>query len=382
MSKQKKLVIGITAEGSVNLLQGQLAHFKSLGYTTYLLGPYSKRSADFCEKEGCEHLIIKIERDISPVKDLKSLYQIIKIFKNIKPDIINLGTPKVSLLGMIAGALVGVPKRIYTCRGFRFEHETGFKRRLLISMEKITSKLAHHVICISKSVETLGLKHHIFSTQKTIIINKGSSNGINLALFDPEQQKYQGFKSTIIEKYQLENKFVFGFLGRIVDRKGIKELIEAFSQIYIKNENVRLLLVGPFEWTQISDKNLEEIIQRHPGIIYHGKVPQDEVPGVMLVMDVFVLPAWWEGFGNVLVQAAAMGIPVISSTSTGCKDAVNDGYNGILVPPKDIESLEQAMEKLLLDKNLLRQLGGNGITWSKHFERTIIWNGMERLYKS
>jgi hypothetical protein len=141
--KGKKLIIGITAEGSVNLLLGQMAFYKSQGYQTFLLAPYSERSAKFCENEGCEHLIIDIEREISLLKDLKTLLKIYKIFKKIKPDIINLGTPKVSLLGMLAAFAVGVPKRIYTCRGFRFEHEKGNKRKVLIAMEKVTSLFAH-----------------------------------------------------------------------------------------------------------------------------------------------------------------------------------------------------------------------------------------------
>ena len=159
MDGRKKLLVGITAEGSVNLLLGQLAYFKSLGYKTYLLAPYSERSAKFCENEGCEHLVINIEREISIWKDIKTLWQILKIFGRVKPDIINLGTPKVSLLGMIAGSWVGVPKRIYTCRGFRFEHEAGLKKKILIGMEKITAYFAHDVICISHSVCDLGLNY-------------------------------------------------------------------------------------------------------------------------------------------------------------------------------------------------------------------------------
>jgi len=165
MIKQKKLVVGITAESSVNLLLGQLAYFKSLGYKTYLLAPYSDRSAKFCKDEDCEHLIINIEREISLFKDLRTLWQIINYFYKIKPDIINLGTPKVSLLGMIAARILGVKKRIYTCRGFRFEHEKGLKRKILISMEKVTSLFAQKVICISHSVKELGLKNKIFSNE-------------------------------------------------------------------------------------------------------------------------------------------------------------------------------------------------------------------------
>jgi glycosyltransferase involved in cell wall biosynthesis len=378
--KTKTLIVGITAEGSVNLLQGQLEHFKALGYQTYLLGPLSERSAAFCEKEGCEHLVIDIEREISPLKDLKTLWSIIKIFKAIKPDIINLGTPKVSLLGMIAGTCVGVKKRIYTCRGFRFEHEKGFKRTLLITMEKITSKLAHQVICISKSVKTLGINHQIFNEDKVDVIDKGSSNGVNLNLFNPELDQYKDVKNKVRSELNLEKSFVFGFLGRIVDRKGINELFQVFNEIYNKNQNARLLLVGPFEMNQIADKKLIEEIEGHPGIINFGKVKQEEVPGFMLAMDVFVLPAWWEGFGNVLVQAAAMGLPVISTTGTGTVDAVSDGYNGILVPVKSKEKLQDAMEKMMSDEKQRKEYGENGILWAQNFDRQLIWKGLDKIY--
>lgn len=379
---KKKLIIGITYEGTVNLLQGQLAYFKSLGYQTYVLGPYSERSAKFCRDEGCEHLVIDIEREISPLKDLKTLWAIIKIFRKVKPDIINLGTPKVSLLGMIAGYVTGVEKRFYTCRGFRFEHEAGTKRKILISMEKITSALAHKVICISNSVLNLGIENKVFKESKTIVINKGSSNGVNLDLFDPESKKYLKTKSKLIEKYSLDKSFVFGFLGRIVDRKGINELYSVFDKIYQTNPEVKLFIVGPFEMTQIADKRLVRKIDAHPGIINYGRVLQEEAPALMMVMDVFVLPAWWEGFGNVLVQAGAMGIPVISTTGTGTIDAVSDGYNGILIPVKDEVKLEAAMRQLMNDVDQRQEFGANGLKWAQNFDREIIWNGLHKIYQS
>lgn len=378
----KKLVIGITAEGTVNLLQGQLDYFKSLGYKTYLLGPYSERSAAFCEKEDCEHLIINIEREIAPLKDLRTLWDIVKIFRKVKPDIINLGTPKVSLLGMIAGFIVGVKKRIYTCRGFRFEHEKGMKRKILINMEKVTSSLSHKIICISNSVLELGIENKIFNNIKSIVIHKGSSNGVNLNLFNTEIKEYQEVKSKLIQKYNLEESFVFGFLGRVVDRKGINELIEVFIDIYNSNPEVKLLIVGPFEMTQISDKSLVQKINNHPGVINYGKVSQEEVPGFMLAMDVFVLPAWWEGFGNTLVQASALGIPVISTTGTGTIDAVSDGYNGILIPVKNKLKLEEAMRKMMNDDKQLKEFGENGMKWAQNFDRNKIWEGLNLLYTS
>lgn len=378
----KKLIIGITYEGTVNLLQGQLEYFKSLGYKTYLLGPYSERSAKFCRDERCEHLILDIEREISPLKDLKTLWSIIKIFRRVKPDIINLGTPKVSLLGMIAGYITNVEKRFYTCRGFRFEHEAGSKRKILIQMEKITAYFSHKVICISNSVFELGIENKIFKPSKAVVINKGSSNGVNLNLFNPEIEDYLEIKNKLIAKYDLDKSFVFGFLGRIVDRKGINELYEVFDRIYKTNPEVKLFIVGPFEMAQIADKNLVQKIDAHPGIINYGRVLQEEAPSLMMVMEVFVLPAWWEGFGNVLVQASAMGIPVISTTGTGTIDAVSDGYNGTLIPIKNQEKLEEAMRKMMTDENLRKEFGKNGIKWAQNFDRKLIWDGMNKIYQS
>lgn len=378
----KKLIIGITAEGSVNLLLGQLNYFHQKGYKTYLMSPLSDRSTAFCKNENCEHLIINIEREIAPANDLKTLLQIFKTFKKVKPDIVNFGTPKVSLLGLMAARILGVKKRIYTCRGFRFEHETGMKRKILIAMEKITAACAHEVICISPSVKELGIKNGIFSSEKVIVINKGSSNGVNLELFNPLNQLYIDKKQDIINKYELKDKFIYGFLGRLVDRKGINELYNVFCKIYEENQNTRLLLVGPFETDQIADKNLLEKINKHPGIVNIGRVLQDEVPPYILALNVFVLPAWWEGFGNVLVQAAAMGIPTISTTGTGTCDAVEHNFNGFLIEPKAEDQLYEVMEKLYLQKDLAEQFGKNGLVWAKNFDREIIWKGLDTSYQS
>lgn len=373
----KKLIVGITAEGSVGLLHGQLRYFKEKGYQTYLLAPLSKRSEAFCIKEGCTHLQVDIEREISISKDMVTLYAIFKLFLKVKPDIINLGTPKVSLLGMIAGKVLGVRRRIYTCRGFRFEHEQGMKKKILKLMEKITGACAHKIICISPSVRDLGVKEGLFDERKCVVINKGSSNGIDLKQFDPQKVSAEA-KAALREKLQLQNKFVFGFLGRIIDRKGVSELFDAFCKCYEQDKSVRLLIVGPVEKEQLKDPTLMDRIEAHEAVIWPGRT--DNVPLYLSVMDLFALPAWWEGFGNVLIQAAAMGIPVISTRATGSMDAVSDGYNGILIEPKNTEQLYHAMKDLRNNPDQLKRFSLNGIEWAKHFDNAIIWSGMERIY--
>lgn len=375
----KKLIVGITAPGSVILIDGQLKYFKQLGYQTYLLAPPGERVTEYCQREECIHLPVDIEREISPAKDIKSLLKIYSHFKQIKPDVINLGTPKVSLLGMIAAKLLGIKNRIYTCRGYRFEHEAGKKKSLLVFMEKLTARYAHKVICISPSVRDLGLSYNLFPESKSVVINKGSSNGFDLKRFSP-QAVSQAEKQQLEENLLLDNKFVYGFVGRIVDRKGIKELYTAFDNLYRNNNNIRLIIVGPVEYEQVSDKSLVDKFNNHPGIIMTGS--QRNVPLYISLMDVFVLPAWWEGFGNVLVQAAAMGVPVISTKVTGCKDAVSDGYNGLLIQDKSVTRLEEAMLQLYNNHEQRAGLGENGIEWAKNFDNKIIWNGMDKLYQN
>src|SRR5690606_7852726 len=227
-----------------------------------------------------------------------------------------------------ADKILTIKKRIYTCRGFRFEHETGVKRRLLILMEQITAYCANEIICISQSVKDLGIKYNIMHTD-SIVIHKGSSNGIDLDLFNRDSISSLKLKE-LENKFNLDNKFVFGFLGRIVERKGFKELIEAFDKIYQTHQNIKLLVVGRPYYDQIDEETID-IAYSHPGIEMVGLVDYTDTPYYYSLMDVFVLPAYWEGFGNVLIQAAALGLPIITTDATGCKDAVSNGYNSQLI---------------------------------------------------
>jgi glycosyltransferase involved in cell wall biosynthesis len=156
-------------------------------------------------------------------------------------------------------------------------------------------------------------------------------------------------------------------------------LYAAFSELRKKHNDIVLMVVGRFELSQIADPGLIERMEADPAVILTG--PQPNVPLYMSLMDVFVLPAWWEGFGNVLVQAAAMGVPVISTTGTGSRDAVSDGYNGLLVAPKSVPELFETMDKIYGDKALREEMGRNGLEWAKHFNSPIIWDGMEKLYQ-
>ncbi|WP_199118302.1 glycosyltransferase family 4 protein [Pedobacter sp. ASV28] len=375
----KRLVLGITSPGSGPLIKGQAAYFKSLGYEVFLMAPEGEKITSYCKEEGCTHVPVQIVRPIQLLKDLRAFLQIARALRRIRPDVVNVGTPKMGLLGMLGAKFVGVKTRVYTCRGFRYEHEKGFKRKLLLSMEQLSAAFAQKVVCISRSVQERGISDGVFSEKKAILIGKGSSNGVDLKFFDPQGVNVDEALA-LKETLALKGKFVYGFVGRIMDRKGINELYSAFVKVHEQDKDAVLLIVGGVTNDQVSDKDLLQKFKEHPAIYWVGF--QQNVPLYMSMLDVFVLPAWWEGFGNVLIQSAAMGIPVISTDGTGCRDAFSAGYNGLCVPVKNVPALGRAMQVYRHNETLKISHGKNGKEWAKNFPSETIWDGLHELYKS
>lgn len=375
VEKKRKLILGVTVGGSSRLLDGQASYFKELGYEVYLISQNHFKEPIFCQKEGIKHLPVKIVPDIHPIIDVLSLIQIIKHFRAIQPDIVNVGTPKMGLLGMMAAKFLGVKTRIYTCRGLRFETEKGVKRWILEQMEKYTVSLAHHVIYVSPSLKQAALQYGVAQPSKAIVIGEGSSNGVDISAFKSDAIDAEK-REALISKYQLENKTVIGFVGRITEHKGAYELVASFEKIYENNNDVRLILMGHIK----CDPAFEVRFQSHPGIIH---IPfQDDVPLYMSLFDIFVLPSWREGFPNVPIQAAAMGIPVIVSNATGCIDSVKDGVNGTIFRVKNSLALYEAIIKYINQPELIMGHGAKGLDWSKQFDQKKIWDGIQKVYKS
>jgi glycosyltransferase involved in cell wall biosynthesis len=235
------------------------------------------------------------------------------------------------------------------------------------------------VICISASVEQLGINEGIFKKQDSIIFGNGSSNGLDLAFYNRDN-----YNQELLEKLKSQNgvsgKFIFGFVGRIVDRKGVNELYAAFEEINKDYPETHLLIVGKANLEQVSDATLMDKLESDVNVTMTGYV--NNVNDYLAIMDVFVLPAWWEGFGNTLIQAAAMGLPIISCDVTGCKDAVKHDYNGILIPPRNTPLLKEKMVELMRDRRKRYFFGNNGKKWAINFDSKIIWKEMKELYES
>lgn len=370
---KKKLILGVTLGGSSRLLDGQAKYFKDLGYEVFLVSQNHYKEQLFCKKEGITHLPVDIDNPVSPVKDIKAFLKIIKYFKRIKPDIVNVGTPKMALLGIIAARVAGIKNRIYTCRGLSFENESGLKYFFLRVAENATVRFASKVIYVSPSLKNAAILHKVYSVKKSTILGNGSSNGVNIYYFNRSGIN-DAERVSISEKLGLKGKIVIGFVGRVSKYKGVYELVDVFEEVHKFFPDVILIMMGHNK----CEESFEKLIRADKNIIY---IPfQDNVPLYMSLFDIFVLPSWREGFPNVSIQAAAMGIPVIISDSTGCVDSVNPGVNGIVFEKRNKEKLKEAIIYYLKNPDIRYKHGQAGIEWAKKFRNELIWKNISDFY--
>ena len=238
----------------------------------------------------------------------------------------------------IAGRIAKVKVRNYHLMGFRYLGTKGLLKSLLKKIEIISCKNSTYIECVSKSNLEIGVKEKIFERKKAAVVWNGSSGGVDLERFD-YSRRFE-YRKEIRKKYGLSEKdFVFGFVGRITRDKGVNELLHAFSKI----KNAKLLMVGEAEGASTLKQQLYTSSLTNPNIVYTGQV--FDVEKYYAAIDVLVLPSYREGFGNVIIEAAAMGTPAIVSNIPGPIDAVKVGETAQVVEPRSTESLLKAMKQ-------------------------------------
>jgi glycosyltransferase involved in cell wall biosynthesis len=333
--------------------------------------------SNFGKVENVNIKYIDMEREPSPIKDLKSLYSFIRLFIKEKPEIVHGGTPKAALLSMIAAWITRRPIRIYMCHGLRFEAFGGFKRKFLVFMEKLTCWCATDVICVSFGTRDGLIKSNCCKEGKAKVIGDGSPCGIDLSHYDniPNFQKNifrhsLGIKST---------DFVFLFIGRIVRDKGVNELISSFTALSSKYDDIHLIVLGGYGATNKVEECTEDEIENNPKIHYMGQ--QYDIRPFMMASDVFVLPSYREGLSTVLVESGAMSLPAITCNVTGCNEIIEDGVNGLLIEPRNTDSLFRAMEKVYCNPQMLKRMGVNARKLvSERYEQSVVWNNYLQEY--
>ena len=316
--------------------------------------------------EFIHYFPVPMERGIS-ISGIKSMMQMKKIFVKEKFDLIQYSTPNASLYAALAGKLAGIPVRLYCQWGMVYVGFEGIKRQVFKAIEKIVCKLSTWIEPDSVSNLNFAHEENLYPQTKGSVIWNGSACGINLEKFDISQKiKY---RKDIREKYNFpEDSFVYGFVGRITKDKGINELLAAFKQIYESNSNVYLMMVGTTEKDDTVDESLFLWSKKCEHVIYTGFT--DIVEQYLSAMDTYILPSYREGFGMGVVEAEAMGVPVIVTSNPGPVDAMKENENGIVVKKGSIKELLRAMKKLYEDKHIRKEYSSNAYDFAiNNFEQ-------------
>ncbi|WP_455493555.1 glycosyltransferase [Eubacterium sp.] len=286
---------------------------------------------------------VQMERGIS-IAGVKAMLEMKKIFKREKFDLIQYSTPNASLYASMAGKLAHVPVRLYCQWGLVFVGFQGLRRKIFQMEEKYVCHLSTHIEPDSNSNLRFAHEIGLYPKSKGSVIWNGSACGVNLTKFDISNK--EEYRKDIREQLDIpEDAFVYGFVGRITRDKGVSELLEAYKKL---NDDSYLIMVGPSEVDETINQELYTWASKNEKIKFIGYTTV--VEQYLSAMDCYILPSYREGFGMGVVEAEAMGVPVIVTDIPGPTDAMIDNETGIVVQKADVESLYNAMISIREDK--------------------------------
>jgi glycosyltransferase involved in cell wall biosynthesis len=355
-SELPTILVGVTHPQTCLVLSARLRTLREAGFRVLLVSSPGDLLWTTAAREHVEPIAIPMRRDIAPLADLVSLWRLWRLLGFRKPDLVEFSTPKAGLLGTLAAKLRGVPRRVYMLRGLKLETSTGLKRRVLLWAERLAAGCAHVVLCNSQSLRARALSLRIASPGKLRLLGEGSSNGVDIKRFSPGPSQVRarlGISRTAP---------VIGFAGRFTRDKGLPELVKAFDLILRTEPCARLLLVGWFDASEDAlDSKLRARMRGDPRMHCTGFV-SDTAP-YYRAMDVLVLPTWREGFPNVVLEAAATAIPVVTTACTGARDSVVPEVTGLLIPPGNPEAISEAVLKIVRDEHCRQRMGYAARAW-------------------
>lgn len=315
--------------------------------------------------EKIKYIPLNMPRGISIGGTIKAIKELTRIFKREEYDLVQYSTPNAAFNASIASKVAKVRIRNYHLMGLRYEGDHGLKRKILKMMEKISCSLSTHIECVSNSNMEIALKDKIFSREKATIVWNGSTGGVDLSRFDVTQRNKWRKEIRTAYGYR-EEDFVYGFVGRITRDKGIDELLEAFLEM---ETDAKLFLIGKLEKPKTLNQEILKRAKEHPSICFCDSVI--DIERYYAAIDVLVLPSYREGFGNVVIEAGALGTPAIVSDIPGPIDTIECGRTALVVPPKDVGTLKSLMQQIR-EKDYL-DMGKNAAVFvKKKFDSDIL----------
>lgn len=346
MAKKTIVHIAQSAGGVAEYLYMFLKNFKDDNYENIMIvsQDYQEQLDRFIPYTSKTY-IVPMVRNIEPKNDVKAIFKVRKLLKQIKPDIVYLHSSKAGAIGRIALAFNFKTKILYNAHGWYFNAQISDKKRKIFALiEKILAIKTDKIINISKSEYESALKYKIAPKKKMCIIE----NGIDFTKFENNDK----YREETRKKYHIENnEIVIGVVGRLTEQKDPMTMIKAFELVYKENKNTRLMYVGSGEL----EKNVKQYAKEKnilDKIIITGWV--NNVEQYIPAFDIAVLPSKWEGFGLVLIEYMACDKPIIATNVGGIKDIIENEKNGLLVEVENEKQLQEAIKKYIKDKSLIK----------------------------
>jgi glycosyltransferase involved in cell wall biosynthesis len=338
------------------LLLNQLQRIQAEGYEVVGIsadGP----DVPVVEAAGIPHFAVPMTRRITPIADLRCLWDLVRIMRREQFDVVHTHTPKAGLLGQLAARIAGVPTVANTLHGFYFHDDTKpWLRRFYIWMERVAANCSDTILSQNREDMATAVAEHIAKPEQL----KWLGNGIDVARFDRRRLMDSSLEDLRREIGIDAGAPVIGFVGRLVEEKGILDLLQAATTVIEAIPNAQLLIVGPYD-EEKPDALRPDVAERY-GVAANCRFVgmRNDMPELYALMDVLVLPSYREGFPRAPMEASAMGVPAMATDIRGCREAVVHGENGLLFPVGDADALAQSLIELLQDDERRARMGEAG----------------------
>lgn len=317
-------------------------------YDVQVIANVESKAEMFFLPEAANVLPVRIERDPSPLRDLRALVHLTRVFRNHRFDLVHSTTPKAGLLAMTAASVARIPVRIHIFTGQVWVTRRGPSRWVLKNADRVTAALATDVLVDSISQRAFLLEQKVIRAKKSRVLASGSISGVDTSRFRPDSEA----RAAVRKELGIDaSDVLFLFVGRLKRDKGVLLAVEAFRQLPGIGQSTHMVFVGPDE-EGLADQYAADPI---PGVSFVA--PTTHAERYMAAADVLCLPSRREGFGITVIEAASVGVPAIASRIYGITDAVIDGETGLLHTVDDVGDIVRCMTQLRDDPELRNRLG-------------------------